>query len=709
MNLNRLVLGVLVLIAALLASRMLADECEFIGGPQFGGMEPPLAVDANCTDPDYNEKTFVIDSTRQQTLKLPDGTTIPYTEVKGHFPATRTQAQLPSGILQSPTTVSHSVIWRFPDKAHWRNRFFQQSYPLGQDFLNTVDNRFAFTSGGYTVGITPGSPNVGYRVIAAAAKLSKAYANKLYENTGRIYGYIYGQSGGSVQMMGANEGTTGVWDGIVPVVIATDGLNMHSFIWDSLYALAVPEAKRHAIAEAVVPGSGRDPYAGLTGEERAALDELLNAGFARRALEDMRFTVTGATQGAGAILTYDPTYEDDFWSKPGYEGTNPPSYLAAAKVDGYATITGIAHNAQNVPTAITLDPTTVPALGSIGAAGLQYYVYAADGTTRVTNGEARSLAGKLEGNTLTLTGANDPALANALATGGKIRINNRFLLATCFYPRHSILDNGNPAYDQYKKADGTPKYVQRPVQVAYLANIRASGGRRETGNLKVKTIVIEDLADPLSYPYVAAFYAGQVSRAVGPAQVDNIFRIYYNENSGHGAFAGIPFGKMGITTIGIGGILNQALLDLADWVERGIAPPPSSRYSLDAMNQIVPADEASARHGLQPVVHLTANGKIRAEVGVNEPVNLVGTIEMPPEAGKVVQYDWYLGGRFFAYEPATKLAEPKPLVNATRTVSFPRPGEYTVTLRTLAQRDGAGDSTSLTALQNLARVRVVVR
>ena len=35
----------------------------------------------------------------------------------------------------------------------------------------------------------------------------------------------------------------------------------------------------------------------------------------------------------------------------------------------------------------------------------------------------------------------------------------------------------------------------------------------------------------------------------------------------------------------------------------------------------------------------------------------------------------------FAYEPATKLAAPQPLVNAIRTVSFPAPGEYTITLR----------------------------
>lgn len=690
------------LLLTLMVLPAFAADCKFVGGPQFGGIEPPLTIDATCTDPDYNEKTFVVDSTQQLTLKLPDGSTVPYTEAKGHFPAIRSRTELPPGILQSPTTVGHSVTWRFPDKTHWRNRFFQQSYPLAQDFLNTVDSRFAFMNGGYTVGVTPGSPNVGYRVIAAAAKLSKAYANKLYENTGRIYGYIYGQSGGSVQMMGANEGTIGVWDGIVPVVIATDGLSTHSFLWDGLYALAVPEAKRQAIAEAVAPGSGRDIYAGLTGDERAVLNELLNAGFARLALEDMKFSVSTVSLGAGAIQSNDPGYEDDFWSKPGYEGTNPPSYLTAARVDGYATIAGITRNVQDLPTAITFDPATVPALGSIGAAGLQYYVYAADGATRITDGDSRSLSGKLEGNTLTLTGTNGPNLLKALANGGKVRINNRFLLAACFYPRHSILDNGNPAYNQYKNPDGTPRYIQRTIQAAYLGGIRASGGRRQTGDLKVKTIVIEDLVDPASYPCVAAFYAGQVTRAMGTARANDIFRIYFNENSGHGSFAGPADAKSAVATVSISGILNQALLDLAAWVERGVAPPPSSRYSLDAMNQVVLPDKASERHGLQPVIHLMVNGKIRAEVGVNQPVHLVGNIEMPPGAGQVIQHDWYLGRSDFAYEPATK-------VSATRTVSFPTAGEYTITLRAYAQRDGAEDTTSATLLENLARVRVVVR
>jgi hypothetical protein len=484
-------------------------------------------------------------------------------------------------------------------------------------------------------------------------------------------------------------------------------------MWGAHYALAVPEEKRQAIADAAAVGSGKDIHAGLMTEERAALNELLNAGFPRLVLDGMQFSAASATLLAGPVRTLDPTYEDDFWSKPGYEGVNPPAYLAAAKVDGLATITGITRNGQGVPTAVIFDPGTVPSLGSIGAAGLQFYVYDFGGTTRVTSGDATSLSGKLEGDTLTLDeGRSDAALLDALRAGGKVRINNRFLLAAMFYPRHSILDN-NPAYNQYRNADGSPKYVQRasagPVPVPFVNNMRAAGGRLQTGDLKVKTMVIENLADGASYPYVGGLYAEKVQKSMGAQAADKLFRLYYQEHAGHGAFLTPIAGKAGTSTASVGGILHQALLDLAEWVERGVAPLPSTRYRRDSMNQVVLPAKASERFGHQPLVHLTANGGERAEVAVNVPVSLMGRMEMPPRAGKIVQYEWYLGGSDYAFEPATKLATPQVRVNTTRTVSFPKPGEYLLTLRTVGQRDGAARAESTTPLINIDRVRVVVR
>jgi hypothetical protein len=321
--------------------------------------------------------------------------------------------------------------------------------------------------------------------------------------------------------------------------------------------------------------------------------------------------------------------------------------------------------------------------------------------------------GRLEGDTLKLEeGKSDPALLAALGPGGKLRINNRFLLAAMFYPRHSIID-GNPAFDQYRNADGTPKHVQRPrttpVPVPHFNNIRAAGGRLQTGRIKVKTMVIQNLSDPASFPSVGGLYAEKVRRALGPAAFDEMFRIYYQESGAHGASLMTPPGKFGTIIVPTGGILHQALLDLANWVERGIAPLRSTTYRRDAMNQVIVPAEAAQRFGHQPVVHLTANGAERAAIGVNQQVKLVGRIEMPPRAGTIVQYDWYLGGSDYKFEPATKLATPQTRATATRTVSFPEPGEYVVSLRVAGERDGIGDAaTSTTPLFNLDRVRVVV-
>jgi hypothetical protein len=255
--------------------------------------------------------------------------------------------------------------------------------------------------------------------------------------------------------------------------------------------------------------------------------------------------------------------------------------------------------------------------------------------------------------------------------------------------------------------------VQRPIQTAYIANIGASGGRRETGRIKVRTVVIENLADPASYPYVGSFYAGQVRKALGAKAADENFRIYYQDNAHHGAFPTTMPGPMAARLVtrvaNVGGILNQALLDLSAWVERGVAPIPSTRYRRDAMNQIVLPATAKERGGYQPVVKLTANGTDRAHVGVNQPVTLSAKVDMPPGAGEVVDYAWYLGTPDARFEPAIALARPKVSALVTRKVTFAAPGDYAITFRVRGERHGTSAEQSTTLLENIARVQVVVR
>lgn len=689
-----------------------AAECRVVEEPLFGGIEPAIAVDAECIDPDYNSATLMIDSTEEKTLRLPDGTLLAYTEVRSHFPARRKPDELPAGINQSPTTASHRVVWRFPEKKYFRHRFFQQTYPLDFEMLNTVDARFAFeTGGGFTVGLSPGSTDAGYRVPAAAAKLAKNYARKFYGTAQRIYGYMYGQSGGSVQTIGAAEATTGVWDGLVPAVIATDGLNVHSFQWGALYTLAIPEAKRKAIAEAAAPGSGQDIYAGLTGEERAVLNELLGAGFPRNVLETMPFSLAGAMLGMGSISKLDPDYLTDFWTRPGYAGATPPAFVKSALVDGVATIASITRDATGTPTAVVFEASSMPKFGSTGSDGVQFTVLAQDGVTPLANAQDAALSGKLEGMTFNLReGRNNASVLAALTVGAKVRADNRDVIALAFYPRHSILENGNPAYNQYRNADGSPKYLQRPptpIAIPLLNNVRTAGGITQSGRLKTKTIVFENLSDGNSYPYVAGFYASQVNKALGARKAQAMFRLYYQENGFHGTFLDSLPGKTGTMTAATGGTLHQVLLDLADWAEKGISPRPSTRHAIDRMNQVVLPTSALARGGHQPAVTLTVNGGDRTEVQVNQPVTLMGRIEMPPGRGKIVQYDWYLGAPDEKFEPPIKLLNPKARISVRRIVGFPAAGEYVITLRVIGQREGEQDST--TPLFNIDRARVIVR
>lgn len=142
--------GMLSTVASPAAART-AAPCRFAPMRQVDrdvGVDPQLIIDGTCIDPDYNESTFVIDKTEQLTFQVPDGPLIPYTQVTGHFPATKTVATLPAGVLQSPSTFQQNYVLRFPAKEYWRNRSFEVEHPTGG---GVVDNQMAFTNGAFSV------------------------------------------------------------------------------------------------------------------------------------------------------------------------------------------------------------------------------------------------------------------------------------------------------------------------------------------------------------------------------------------------------------------------------------------------------------------------------------------------------------------------------------------------------------------------------
>ena len=171
------IVGAMALASLLAASSAAADTCKFAPVRQIdkdAGVDPQLLIDGTCTDPDYNESTFVVDKTEQLTFQVPDGPLIPYTEVTGHFPATKTVATLPPDVRQSPTVFQQNYVFRFPAKEYWRNRSFEQQHPSGG---GVVDNRMAFTNGAFSVNWMSASvANAGatHRHEAAATKVAKA-------------------------------------------------------------------------------------------------------------------------------------------------------------------------------------------------------------------------------------------------------------------------------------------------------------------------------------------------------------------------------------------------------------------------------------------------------------------------------------------------------------------------------------------------------
>ena len=712
-------------LAALAASTCLATpasaaECQFAPVRQIDkdvGVDPQLLIDATCTDPDYNESTFVVDKTEQLSLDVPGGPTIPYTQVTGHFPATTTLATLPSYVRQSPTLFQQNYVFRFPAKQFWKNRSFEQQHPSGGGM---VDNRMAFTNGAFSVNwMSASTANAvaSHRHEAAATKVAKAYANKLYGNTEKIYSYFWGCSGGGIVSMAAAENTVGVWDGVQPHCLGPKGVaTFHSFQWQAHYTMAISQEKRDAIAAAAAPGGTGDIYAGLNDEERSVLDEFIAAGYPLPAIGNHFKNLVPLVDPID-IRIADPTYEDDFWSKPGYAGVNPPSYLKAALIDGWATITGITRGPGGAPTTIRFDPATLPKLGVTGDNYLEFFVYGRDGKTRLIDPEAvvgepsdnrrrYSLQGKYDPavGTLALMGTktdvfgksspvvNSPMLLDGLKVGDKVRINNRFILAMYYYPRHSNIP-GSRSHDQYRNADGSSKYPQRAdISVLYGANYRTMGGRFETGDIKTKVMILEGGSDNLSWPIFNASYAEEIEHTLGAAKAGKTMRFYLHDNGSHSAGAGEP------------GIFQQSMQDMMAWVEKGVVPPPSTRYTIHN-GQVVPAPRAATRGGLQPVMTLEVNGANRATVKANQPVQLVAEMAMPPKSGKIVQYFWTISG---TEDAPTNLATPKPKAQVKRTLTFPTAGSYLVRFTVNGQRDGQVDPFDKTLLRNFKEVRVIV-
>jgi hypothetical protein len=643
----------------------------------------PMFVTGECVDPRFNKPYVDIDEQRT--------TPVPHRYLHGGF-----------------TGTDAKFSFYFPPREQFQGRFFQNTHQLLTSENGPPNSiGFAIASGGYYVQTNIGGaerattteqavsgtldPTVGgYRVNAEAAKFSRVKAAEIYGNRTRIYGYLYGGSGGAFQTISSAEHTLGVWDGFVPYVMGSPNA-IPGVMTVRIHALRVLRLrdKFPAIMDAIDPGGSGDPYAGLNAEEAAALKEATRLGFPLRGWWNHP-TMNGGPLAlvAGYVPYLDPTYVDDFWSKPGYLGSDATSSVAAARIQHETTVVNVIAGNQK-----RLELSSVPA-GDLTGADLVVIKGAAAGKS-VAMGSA---AGKTVGFGF---GAN-PAVVTSIQPGDEVRIDNSSYLALQTYHRHQLPTRDMYGWNQFWDSKGQPIYPQRKVLIGPIGAMNGAGSI-QSGRFKGKMIALESLMDIDALPWQADWYRTKVKEALGN-RLDSEFRLYFIDHAQHTPPVGVPAQAR---TVSYQGALEQALRDVSAWVEKGVKPPASTNYKM-VESQIEVPESAAARAGTQPVVRVSANGGVRAEVAVGASVTLSAVVDVPAGTGKVVAAEWDFEGAG-TYPAKAELADTNSeRVTLTATYAFSRPATHFPVLRATSQREG-DPKTPYARVQNIGRVRVVVK
>ena len=631
----------------------------------------------------------------------------------------------------------------FPAKEQYQGRFFQHITPvpdsenLAQSAAPGEYNKigFAIASGGYFVetngggkldlarGVNPQADGTiaAYRANAAAARYSRAVAMKMYGGT-RPYGYAYGGSGGAFRTVGSMENTRGVWDGAVPYVLGST-MAIPNMFTIRLRALRTLDKKFPQIVDAVEPGGSGNPYAGLTVNEAAVLREATRMGFPLRSWFGYKtMGIHGLAALYGGVLGIDHSYFTDFWTKPGYLGFDHPEQFKTARMQ-FDTIVAMPITAQEaLAQQLNLDASSNRNRGGVdnaykpleGAEARRVVAYRLTGTPPAVDtflgGDLLVQSGAATGKRLTVArvvgnivvlGFADPDIAAQIKPTDAVRIDNSNFLAIETYHWHQVPGPDFTVWNQFRGADGKPLYPQRPLLIGPIF-VKGASGSGMTGDVEGKIIILESLWDREALAWQADWYRKRLEAHFGPRAKDMV-RVYLTDHALHGDEKGL---EDPARTVSYQGALQQALRDLAAWVEHGTPPPESTNYQLTDGQMVVPAT-AAARGGFQPVITLFANGRSRVAIKRGQTVTFTGTITVPPSAGSVVAALWDFDGKG-DFRVGSPVASGKPEVVVTIRHRFDRPGTYFPALRGISQRQNDRD-TPYARVQNLGRVRVVVR
>ncbi len=674
-------------------------------------------------DPDYQSP--FIDEDRQEVRTMADGKEIPYRFLHGGFRGTNVK-----------------FLFCFPLRESYEGRFFQHLSPFpGPDeelasLKKTGENDpigFALAHGSCFVESNMGSgavfgkesdPTVFYKASAAVAEYCRKVACELYGEH-RVYGYVYGGSGGGYKTMSCIENTS-AFDGAVPFVIGSP-MSLPNCLTIGAHGVRLLRRCWRRIADALEPGGSGDIYQGLNEEERDALRELVLIGCPPR----MCVTFGGSDDGSLPVLApvvkaMDPAYFTDFWTKPGYLGTEQNGSAVRdricldTKVLGVGILSEVDEAAGAGPDGrngtddawqkmlkdggnVYIEVEQVPE-------GEDLYLKGVDITFPGSEaGEKHLRLGRIEGNRLIpgmTYGADDiREVLDAIKPGDKVHLDNSDYIAIQTYHRHQVPeDRSFHAWDQYRGEDGTPIYPQRERVISFGFTYGGCGSVQD-GEIQGKVIVMNNLMDG-DFPWQADWYRRKVEAVQGDQKAKEMFRILYNDNCPHGDVS--ETGEELYFTSYLGA-LNQTLLDLAAWTEKGILPAENTGYRM-IDNQIILEEGAEKRQGIQATADLTIEGERRKRVKVGEKVSFTVSVEVPEKGGQLTDTEWsFEGEQDFPVKGGEVIQEVA--VDGIRgykvkqTHTFAKPGRYFGVVRVTNNRMPGDD---YTRIRNLARVQVIV-
>lgn len=618
----------------------------------------------------------------------------------------------------------------FPEKQNYKGRFFQFISPVpDREDASQVKKgeedkiAFAITHGAYFVesnmGGTEAHAEMIYHSSAAVAEYSRVISVRLYGDH-RPFGYIYGGSGGGFKTMSCFENTI-TWDGAVPYIIGSP-MAIPNVFTARAHALRVLRHKLPMLADAVEPGGSGDIFTGLNAEERAVLEEVTKMGFPKRLWFSHEYVGLGALPlFVPTMEQIDPGYFQDFWTVPGYLGAEPGSSAQRDRLQ-FKTVLTEAHVKSNVLGKKDENKTGADdawtKLHSLDISVFQPWMVLENvpaENSYLTHVDIVFLSGDAAGSKLPLdrlegnkayvaSGFGMVGLAQILEkvkAGDEIMLDNSNFIAAQTYHRHQVPTSDYQVWDQFRDKDGQPLYPQRQFLIGPIIS-HGGAGSVQTGRFHGKMIVVAALLDESAFPWQPDWYRSKIKDYLGNKETD-YFRLWYMDNAMHDDQARTADDLHLISYLGA---LHQALIDLSDWVEQGIAPAQTTNYTVEDGQILVPA-RAEDRKGIQPVVYLKANHSECAFVKAGETVHFTAEIEIPSGTGKLTDVEWSFEGELDYPVKGGFQRNNEETTTVEMEYIFKKPGTYFPVVRVKANRQG-DPSNIFTQVQNLCRVRVIV-